>query len=235
MEILPGIEIKNKALWIKRKKVLIIADLHIGYEQALVEEGILVPRTMFKEIKKEIEELLKLNPKIVIINGDLKHEFSSISKQEWQETLELLDLLLKKAKVILVKGNHDTILEPIARKKNLLVKDFYCFDDVCVLHGHKFLLDAEIFSKKIKILVIAHDHPAISLSEGIKQEKYKCFLLGKYKDKKVIVMPSFLPFPEGADVKKEKMFSPFLKNVKNFDVFVLGDKVYYFGKVKDIE
>ncbi|MEM1535738.1 MAG: phosphoesterase, partial [Candidatus Pacearchaeota archaeon] len=69
MEILPGIEIKNKALWIKRKKVLIIADLHIGYEQALVEEGILVPRTMFKEIKKEIEELLKLNPKIVIING----------------------------------------------------------------------------------------------------------------------------------------------------------------------
>lgn len=234
MEILQGVEIKGKALWFRKKKILAIADLHIGYEQALVEEGVFVPRVMFKEMKEEIKDLLKLKPKIVIINGDLKHEFASISKQEWYETLELLDLLLKKAEVILVKGNHDTILEPIARKKNLFIKDFYCIDSFCILHGHKVFLNPEIYSKKIKTLVIAHEHPAVSIREGVKQEKYKCFLLGKYNDKNIIVMPSFLPFPEGEDIKKEKTISPFLKKIDNFKVFVLGDKVYYFGKVKDI-
>ena len=32
MEILKGIEMIGKALWIKKQKVLILADLHIGYE-----------------------------------------------------------------------------------------------------------------------------------------------------------------------------------------------------------
>jgi metallophosphoesterase superfamily enzyme len=35
MNILPGIEIKGKALWHVKKKILIIADLHIGYEEAM--------------------------------------------------------------------------------------------------------------------------------------------------------------------------------------------------------
>lgn len=233
MEILKGIEIKNKALWLSSVKILIIADLHIGYEETLIKEGIFVPKTAFNEMKKEILELLKLKPKIVVINGDLKHEFGEISKQEWHDTLELLDILLKKCKVILIKGNHDAILEPIARKKGLKIVDFYCVEDVCILHGHKIFLEA--LDKKTKILIIGHDHPAISLKEDLKQEIYKCFLLGKYKDKKIIVMPSFFSVYEGSDVRKEKMLSPYLQNLKNFEVFIIAqNKVYKFGKLKEI-
>lgn len=234
MEILPNIEIKGKGLWLKKEKILAIADLHIGYEEALAEEGFLVPRVLFKEIKKEIEDLLRLNPKLVLINGDLKHEFGEISRQEWIETLELLDLLTKRSKVILVKGNHDTILEPIAKKKKVKIVDFYCTKEVCFMHGHKFFLEKKVWDKKIKILIIAHEHPAISLREGIKQEKFKCFLLGKFKDKKIILMPSFLPFPEGLDLTKEKVSSPFLQNLEEFEVFIIGDNVYKFGKLKEI-
>jgi uncharacterized protein len=237
MEILKGIEIKNKALWLKKSRALVLGDLHIGYEQALIEDGILVPKNMFQEIKRELENLLKLEPKIVIINGDLKHEFGRISKQEWQETLELIDLFSKnKVKVILIKGNHDTILEPIARKKQVEIKDFFVLDDICILHGHKMLLDKKIYDKKIKTIIIGHNHPAISLHEGVKQEKYKCFLLGKWHDKKLVVMPSFFTIFEGSDIKREKLLSPFLgeNKIKNFEVFILGDKVYKFGKLKDI-
>lgn len=237
MKILKGIEIKNKALWLPKSKTLIIADLHLGYEEALAKQGILAPRMMFQEMRKEIQELLRINPRTVIINGDLKHEFGQISRQEWHDTLELLDLLLRRSKVILIKGNHDMILESIARRKNLEIKEFYITGNMCILHGHKILLDKEIYDKKIKTVIIGHEHPAVSLREGAKAEKYKCFLLGKWHKKNLIVMPSFFTIFEGSDVKIEKLLSPYLdeKTIGNFEVFVLGDKVYRFGKLNNIE
>lgn len=236
MMILNGIEMKNKALWLARSRTLVIADLHLGYEEALAEIGILVPRTMFQEMKKEITDLMKLKPKTVVINGDLKHEFGEISRQEWKEINELLDFLLKKCRVVLIKGNHDAILEPIAKKKNIEMKDFICIDDVCILHGHKMLIDEEIHDKKIKTIIIGHDHPAVSLHEGVKKENYKCFLLGKWRGKNLIIMPSFFTISEGTDVKEGKFLNPYIdeKTKWDFEVFVIGDKVYKFGKLKDI-
>ncbi len=237
MKILTRMEIKRKALWFPKKKILIIADLHLGYEEALNEQGIMIPRQMFKQIKKELQDLLKLNPKIIIINGDLKHEFGQISRQEWSEATGILDLLLKKCKVILIKGNHDTILGQIAKKKNLDIVDFYCFDDICVLHGHKVLLDKKIYDSKI--LVIGHQHPAISIREGIKSEKYKCFLVGKWKRKNLVVMPSFFTIFEGSDIRNEKLMSPYLdeRKIGSFEIFILGEnnKIYRFGKLKHIK
>src|SRR3989344_6791234 len=233
MEILKGIEMIGKALWIKKQKVLILADLHIGYEEALNKQGVLVPRTQFKETKRKIEELLQeVKLKIIVINGDLKHEFGGISRQEWHETLGILDLLREKAKVILIKGNHDRILEPIARKKGLEIKEFYCIDSekICILHGNEVRIEKEV--NNAKILIIGHEHPAISLQEGMKSEIYKCFLLGRWKGKKLIFMPSFLPLTEGSDIRKEKLLSPYLSNIKNFEIFVLGDRIYKFGKLK---
>ena len=142
---------------------------------------------------------------------------------------------LKNSKqVVLIKGNHDTILEPIARKKKLSIRDFYCVGKICILHGHKILLNKEIHSAKL--LIIAHEHPAIFLQEGPKVEKYKCFLLGKFKKQKLIVMPSFLPIVEGTDLRKEELLSPYLHQpLGNFEVFILGDKVYKLGKLKNIK
>jgi hypothetical protein len=211
--------------------------LHIGYEEALNKQGILVPRTLFKELKKDLNELLeRTKPETIVINGDLKHEFQEISEQEWRETLEILDLMLKHGKVILVKGNHDNILEPIAKKRKLKVVDSYVADDVCIIHGDKLLNEIrEGSALLIKTLIIGHEHPAISLKEEPKVEKYKCFLLGKWKSQKLIVLPSFLSMIEGTDVQKERLLSPYLSgNIDNFEVFVVGDKTYKFGKLKSI-
>lgn len=233
LEISKGIFIVNKALWLEKQKILAIADLHIGYEEYLVEQGILIPKKQLEIIKNEIFSLLELKPKKIIINGDLKHEFGEISKQEWKETNEILDILLKKSKVILVKGNHDTILEPIAKRKGLKILDYYCANNICFMHGHK-IFDNVIKNKKINIIVLAHIHPAITLREGIKTEKYKCWIIGKWKNKKIIIMPSFIFYSEGFDVSSYKFEENFLKNIKNFNVYAIGDKVYWLGKVKDI-
>lgn len=242
MEILKGIRIIDRALWLQRQKVLVLADLHMGYEESLNKQGVLVPRMQFNETIKGLKKILnKVKPKTIIINGDLKHEFGTISRQEWRDTLDILDILMNKCKrVILLRGNHDATLGPVAKVKNLEIKDFECLDSgrICVLHGQKILLDSEIH--RAKTIIIAHEHPAVRLHEGAKSELYKCFLLGKWQNKKVVVMPSFLPNVEGLDIKrgisyKGHILLPYLqKNLKNFNVFVLGDKVYKFGRLKNL-
>ena len=225
-------------IWMPREKVLVISDLHIGYEEALNKEGILVPRQQFKLTKDLLEKMLAaVKPEIVVINGDLKHEFGKISEQEWRATLKILDLLSSGSKVVLVKGNHDTVLAPIARKREILIVDFYFPDrkkEVCVTHGHKIWKDADFL--QAKTIIIGNEHPSVSLREGVKSELYKCFLVGRWKGKRLIVMPSFLPIVEGTDVRKERLLSPYLKQpLGKFEVFIVGDKVYRFGKLKDLK
>jgi len=183
MKILPNIEIVDLAL--KYKDILVIGDLHLGFEESLLKQGVLVPFSQLRKTIKRLEKIIKkAKPKTIIINGDLKDEFGTISRQEWRDTLEFIDFLKKTAELIFIKGNHDTILEPIAEKKNIEVIDKYDIDDITITHGDKLL------KKLNKTVIISHEHPAISFQER-PDEKFKCFLLGKYKAHNLIVLPSF--------------------------------------------
>jgi len=106
-----------------------------------------------------------------------------------------------------------------------------------MMHGDKFNKTVEdiIKNKKIKTIIIGHEHPAVSLKEGSRTETFKCFLKGKFKGKELIVQPSFNLVTEGTDILKESLLSPFLKqNLKNFNVYIVADKVYDFGKVSSL-
>ena len=247
------LEFLNKTLLLEsgKEKILVVADLHIGYEEALNKAGVLVPRIQFKETLADLKEIFKhfkkKEKKIdeIIVLGDLKHEFGEISRQEWIEVKEILDFFKKKTKktgkVVLIKGNHDTVLGPIAKRKELEIKDFYIIGEkekICFLHGHK--LFPECLDKKIKMIIMGHRHPAVVLHDKYKKEKYKCFFVGKWKGKKIIILPSFFPFVEGSDVVNlvdNKLFIP-EKSLRNFDVYVLGEKnkkkIYKFGKLKSL-
>jgi uncharacterized protein len=216
-----------KDLAIKYKDHLIIADLHIGIEEALNKRGILIPRFQLKELKERIIKLLTEDIKTVVIAGDLKHEFGTISEQEWRHTLEILDLF-KERNIILIKGNHDTILTPIANKANLEIKDSYEIDNISIQHGNK------IIETKADTIIIGHEHPAIKIEDEIRNETYKCFLKGKYKNKTIIVLPSFNLVTKGMNVLNEKTLSPYLEDISDFEVFVVEDKVYNFGKIKTL-
>lgn len=249
------IKFLNKALLLEigGKNIFVIADLHIGYEESLNKKGILVPRQQFKQMFFELKEIFKdldkndekkkIKIDEIVLLGDLKHEFGEISQQEWHETLKILDFFEKKlgkekgkGKIVLVRGNHDTILEPIARKKKIKILEIYCVDRICFLHGDRIF--PECLGREIKTLVLGHRHPAVTLSDKYKKEKYKCFLIGKWKKKEIIILPSFLPFIEGSDVINlggNRMFIS-EKEMKNFQVKVLGEdrKIYDFKSLKNI-
>jgi uncharacterized protein len=169
-----------------------------------------------------------------VLIGDVKHEFGTISKQEWQDVFALIDYLTAKAKLIILKGNHDTILKPIAQKKNVEIHASLAVDNVFFCHGDKLMNEKSPEFKRAKTIIIGHEHPAIGIRDGPRVEKYKCFLLGSYKHKKLIVIPSFNFVTEGTDVLQEKILSPFIKNINDFKVFVVADRAYDFGKISKL-
>ena len=228
MEISKNIEIIG--LGLKFKDNLIIGDLQIGYEESLNKQGLMIPRFQLEEIMKELEKIFSKHKfKRIILNGDVKHEFGRISDQEWTDTLKIIDYLQRHGEVILIKGNHDTILDPIAKRRNLKVVEHYKEEDVTVLHGHKIIPD---LSKRI---IIGHEHPAISFKER-PGEKFKCFLKGEYGNSTLIVMPSLNMLTVGTDITQNNLLSPFLEgNLDNFEIYVIEeDKTYDFGKLKNL-
>lgn len=232
MQISKGIQIIDTALWLEQENILIINDLHLGYEEALLHKGILVPRFQKKEIIAKLEKILsKIKPKKIILNGDVKHEFGKVLSQEWNEILQFLDFLLQHChEVVIVKGNHDPIIAPIAIKRSVQVVAEYKVQDILIMHGD------QLVETDAKIIIIGHEHPAITLREKSKYEKYKCFLKGKWQGKELIAVPSSNPLLEGTDILKEQLLSPFLTDVKNFQVFIVGkNEVLPFGTVKDLQ
>ena len=232
MDILQGIEIRGLALYIKKYGALVVSDLQIGYEGNLVSKGIFLPKFQFKDIIEQFEALLDRKYSKIIINGDFKHELGRVSEQEWRESLRLIDYLKKNCdELIIIRGNHDSFLEPILKKRDMVLVNNYLLGDIFFVHGDK-LVD---IPKKTKAIIIGHEHPALSLKKDGRVEKYKCFLKGKYKGKEIIVLPSFNKLTTGSDVLSEKIMSPFIdEKLKGFEAFVVEDEIYHFGKVEDI-
>jgi len=237
----------NKSLYLPEKEILVIGDLHLGYEEMLKAQGVMLPFNQLETTKKEIKETLeKLKKqghglKKIILLGDIKHHFNFNIEEKIsvRAFLKFLSNYVSNQNIILIKGNHDKI--ELDKKKYY---DFYIKDDIAFIHGDRSF--PEIFDKKTKTIVMSHIHPAILLKDpkGIKKEKYKCFLIGKYKKKEFIVVPSFFPLIAGTEInelydsgKNKKDFSIIPKNkLKNFEIFIIGkNKVYNFGKFKNLD
>lgn len=231
IEVSKGIEIIN--LGIKIGKTFIISDVHLGYEEALIKKGVFTPRMQYQDTIKKLEMILENTPiETIVINGDLKHEFGTISNQEWADVIKFIDFLSSYGKVVLVKGNHDKTLGPIAKKKGLKIVDSYTVGDTLITHGD---IVPKIIPDKIKNIIIGHEHPAVSVVGGPRTEKFKCFLVGKFKKRNLIVQPSMNLLTEGNDIITEEIISPFLKvKLDNFKVFIVADKIYEFGKVGNL-
>jgi len=233
MEIAKGIRMKKTALIIG--KTLIISDIHLGVEESYADSGIMLPKFHFADAEKALEEIFE-GEKIgkVIINGDLKHEFGRISRTEWRYATRLIDILRKRCDdILIIRGNHDAVLEPIAEKKGLKIKDFEQIGKNLIVHGDSIEVIKK--AKGISTIIIGHEHPAVSLRQGPRVEKFKCFLKGKWKRHALIAMPSFSQMTEGSDILKEDLLSPFLRqNLSNFHIYIVGDTIYDFGKVKNL-
>jgi len=240
MEILDGVIAEDLFIYLPEHKAFILSDIHIGYEESLNRQGILIPRNNYDGLLLRLETILEkiltlyiINT--IIVNGDLIHEFGKVSRKEKELTRKFLGFLSRYGKVVLIEGNHDKALKYILDvNSDIEIVEGKIFGKILVIHGDK--IPSKDVMKGITTIIIGHEHPAVSITSGSRVEKYKCFLKGKYERKDLIVMPSCNLLIEGTDVLREKLLSPFLKNVdiKKFEVYVLEDKLYDFGKIKNL-
>jgi putative SbcD/Mre11-related phosphoesterase len=201
---------------------LVLGDLHLGIELALLGEGAYIPVDQYSIIQNKILDLIHTHkPGLLIINGDFKHEFGRASPQEWFEFQSLstqlteLDIDLE-----LVRGNHDNYLKNIlAKQGNTIREPYYLNSKYLFMHGHQSL--AEVFSgalPDIDWLILSHEHPMIELRDEMSGvHKFKCYLKGAWEDCHVLVLPAYSPFASGTRMNKidrNKLLSPVLKEIE---------------------
>ncbi len=224
---------------VRGKKILVIGDLHLGYEEVLNEAGVFVTREMFKEMLGYLDRVFDRVGGVdyVVLLGDVKHNFGGILRQEWNDVLGLFDYLEGKlngnGRIVITKGNHDNILEPIVRKREKVKSvEHFVIGEYCFVHGDKVF--SEMNEGGIKYWIMGHGHPAIKLSDGIKVEKYKCFLVGKFGGREVVIVPSFFEYSEGSDPRDSGLGMAWNFDYGKFDVRVVESgelKVLDFGKL----
>ncbi|RLI96171.1 MAG: phosphoesterase [Candidatus Altiarchaeales archaeon] len=235
MQILSGVYIYGLTLYIEDEKTLLFGDMHLGYEEELNQMGYLIPRFQYDEIINHLTKVFShIAPERVVICGDLKHEFGRISEQEWNEVMNFLSFIERRVDdIVLIKGNHDTILGPIATKRNVKFFSNYYLSGrkIFITHGHLIPEDPDLY--KAKIVIIGHDHPALGIRDELRVEKVKCFLLGKWRGKDLIQIPSLNFVTEGIDIIREKPLSPFMnQDLSHFRVYCIeNDEIFDFGRI----
>jgi uncharacterized protein len=135
--------------------------------------------------------------------------------------------------IIVVRGNHDKMTKPLTDELGIPLIDCWTADGFFAVHGHELPDETVVEYEKAHTIIIGHTHPAITLQDGVRSERFKCFLLGKYKKKRLLVLPSFSTIVEGTDVLKVAPNSPLLQASSSM-VYVLADEIRPFGKVSDL-
>jgi putative SbcD/Mre11-related phosphoesterase len=151
------------------KKILCIADLHLGYEFLLAQKGVVIP-PQSEEMRDRILDLIeRTNADSLIIIGDVKHNIFRVSHSEWRGVTRLLEDVSEKVDVQITLGNHDTNLD-LLLPDNVIVHSSKGFlienDDIRVgfIHGHAWPKPDLLQSDYI---IIGHNHPVIEMRDGM--------------------------------------------------------------------
>ena len=200
-------------LYIEESSTLVMADLHLGFEEA-ASRGLIyslrrtsgylamfIPRIQLKRTISLLERTLgKLRVKRVIVNGDLKHAFDRLLKQEKEEVTELVKFLRESGveDIVVVRGNHDNFIKPVLRRLGVsFINGIFTNSRgkrVLLVHGHE-----DVDTSGQDIVVIGHEHPSLKCFEVY---KFPCFMKIPLAqgEKQLVVMPATGPYHPGVVV-----------------------------------
>jgi hypothetical protein len=234
----------HPALLIKAKetRTMVIADLHIGWEVTLTNQGVHVPSQTPRLLKRLLNLINKHKPDTLIILGDIKHTVATAQLEEWRDIPSFFEKLKKKINDIrIVPGNHDGNLEPLLPLGiEITPPTGITIQKVGLFHGHTWPSPELLQSR---VLIMGHVHPVIAFRDPlgfriIKQVWLKTDINPKLlarrilkrsqpktqenikpKAKKLVIMPSFNDFVGGRPInekplerKSERVVGPILRS-----------------------
>lgn len=222
IDLLDGLPIA----YIKSIDAMVVSDLHLGYESHMAKSGVFMPKANLKKILRELGlGIRKTGAKSIIIVGDVKNEFSNVEQDEFNELYEIIKFCKGiNVELVLVKGNHDNFIDrykgPFGLKTytNEARIGNYIFS-----HGDKL---PRFSGKAPKMLICGHEHPSIGIVNfSGRTERLRCFLLGKYKGVKLLVLPAISYFATGMDINlrpERNLLSPVLRDIGIDDVHAIA-------------
>jgi DNA ligase-associated metallophosphoesterase len=185
----------QKAIYWKEEKALIAADVHLGKVGHFRKAGIAVPRDMEQNDLAVLSDLIfDHKPQKLILLGDFFH---SDMNADWDWFI-LWRSQFPKLEIILVKGNHDIILDKYYEQLNIALFDKLLMGPFLMLH-HPLtgagLEHAEGYA------FCGHIHPGISLTgRGRQSITLACFAFGKQQ----AILPSFGKFTGRVAIRSNK-------------------------------
>ena len=209
--------------------LLVVSDIHLGLEGTMTADGNYVPKFQLDELLEDLQQAQKLTEASrILVNGDLKNEFTTSRFTERNEIKDFLGFLDENfEETIIIEGNHDAFVDATANKYDLDVKKYHLEDGVLFTHGH-ISVDELDLEDDFETMVIGHEHPALRLEDdiGIK-EKIPCFLYGELNEGgNIIVLPAFAKVSRGNDINyipQRELLAPVLRNrVKFGELKALG-------------
>ncbi len=223
------------AVYVKSMDAIVLADLHLGIEGALANEGIFLPMSISESTLRLVYRVLDdYSPSMVIFDGDVKHGFGLLNTSEWVHVRNLFREISDRFDVVVVRGNHDNYLGVILSRFNIPFVDRYDYGMYTFIHGHTKPPDLR------DIVIIGHEHPSITLRDdvGVKY-KFKCFLWGEAHGHRVLILPSVGELATGATINiyEEERLSPLIKDIDitGFKAYAVvpGETVQEFPVLKD--
>lgn len=160
-------------------KIYHIADIHIKQSNN-------------ENIKSSFNQLIKLNPELLVIAGDLYHDKGKISPNDIEFANRIVKLLTKnKIRTIIIPGNHDTNMNDLDNRKSNISKTIkntefvQCYDEstIITINDVEFylfsILDRKLLTpndnKLTKVMVL---HEAIPGRLSVKDLNFDLVLLG---------------------------------------------------------
>ena len=149
------------------ERVLVVGDLHIGWELTLAQQGIHVPSQTNKLLDRLLGVIRESNPTRIIFLGDVKHTVVGAELEEWRDVPEFFEKVITVVSDIqVIQGNHDGNLEPLTPSsvKILPPAGIALWGKYGLFHGHAWpapeLLGCEI-------LIQGHLHPMVAFMDTL--------------------------------------------------------------------
>ena len=149
------------------ERVLVIADLHLGWEVSLSHKGIHVPSQVPRLLDKLRKIVNDVHPNQLILLGDVKHAVAKVELEEWKYVPEFFEGLVEIVpEVQVVPGNHDGNLEPLTPPsvKISTSEGISLWNNVGLFHGHAWPSPPLL---GCKFLVMGHLHPVVVFKDPL--------------------------------------------------------------------
>ncbi|HOI12346.1 MAG TPA: metallophosphoesterase [Methanoculleus sp.] len=185
------------------RRVLVVADLHMGIESGLERHGVHIASRSAARADRVIACIEEAQPDLLLLLGDVKHNVPVTSRQEYRELPGVLAAFRDHVPIAVAPGNHDGGIGRFLEPGELLPADGTLIDGVGYLHGHTHPAP-ELFGH---LVVVGHHHPVVSLVDtvGCAARARPAYLYSVVEEPsedrtRLLFVPAFNEFAGGIDV-----------------------------------